>query len=91
LDWSTERSKHDFVGVLSIAVPFGDGFIVNLIHKNIGIEECTVVDPKTRGFPKGKEEVPEVELRNNLPLLSIIRQHFININHVNYLFRVDLF
>ena len=33
-DWSTVRSKKDLVGVLRIAVPFGDGFIVRLISEN---------------------------------------------------------
>lgn len=33
-DWSTARSKKDLVGVLRIAVPFGDGFIVKLILGN---------------------------------------------------------
>jgi len=30
LDWSTSRSRKDLEGVLRIAVPFGDGFIVRL-------------------------------------------------------------
>jgi hypothetical protein len=33
LDWSTERTRKDFDGVLKIAVPFGDDLIVNLSQR----------------------------------------------------------
>jgi hypothetical protein len=30
LDWSTDRRRNDFAGVLRIAEPLGDAFIVKL-------------------------------------------------------------